>query len=124
MNNTYYGLDTTWYSPLVSSIGTFKNDDSKTSDRYKERILIADLRGQHIQFIQKRWFPTTQTNDTLVYIDSKYQYRPDIISVDYYNTPLYAWAILAANGLRSIWQLTAGTYVKIPNIAAVTGGLK
>ena len=124
MNSSLTGIDRTWYSPLVSSIGNVVIDAYKTSDRYKEHLLISDYRGQHLQFTQKRWFPTTDNQDPLIYIDSRYAYRPDIISVDYYNTPLYAWALLAANGLRSVWQLEAGVYIKIPNIAKVMGGLR
>lgn len=123
MNGSFNGIDRTWYSPLVNSIGTFRNSTYKTSDRYKNRILITDFNGQHIQFIQKRWFPKASTDDVLIYVDTKYAYRPDMISVDYYNTPLYAWALLAANGLRSVWQLEPGMYIKIPNIAKIIGGL-
>lgn len=117
-------LNYTWYAPTVISVTSSTQDLYKTSDRYKELLSISNYKGQHLQFVQKRWFPEVKTEDQLVYIDAKYEKRPDIISVDYYNTPLYAWAILTANGLRSVFQLEAGMYIKIPNIAEVAGGLK
>lgn len=116
-------IDYTWFSPTILATSKMVADPYKTSDRYNDKILISDSRGQHIQFIQKRWFPETDETSTLVYIDAKYAQRPDIISVDYYNTPLYAWAILAANGLRSIWQIQAGMYLKLPSIADIMRGL-
>lgn len=123
MNNSLTGIDRTWYHPNITSIGEIQADPYKTSNRYEKKILITDPAGQHIQFIQKRWIPKASKDDQLVYIDTRYQYRPDIISVDYYNTPLHAWAIMSANGIRSVFELEAGTYIKIPNIARVLGGL-
>ena len=120
---TFNSIDSTWYSRNVLVLNTFPTDSTKSSDRYAGKTLITDRNGQHIEFIQKRWFPTTDNNDTLVYIDSRYAYRPDIISVDYYNTPLYAWALLSANGLRSVWQLQAGMYIKLPKLSRILGGL-
>ena len=121
---SFDSLDYTWFSPAIYALNDIPVDPTRSSNRYEEKKLLSDIRGQHIQFIQHRWFPTTEVEDTLVYIDARYEYRPDIISVDYYNSPLYAWAIMAANELRSVWQLKSGTYVKIPNIAKVVGGLK
>lgn len=123
MNNSLTSIDRTWFASDVYSLGEILDDPYRSSNRYKNKKLITDPAGQHIQFIQKRWIPKAEDNDQLVYIDAKYQYRPDIISVDYYNSPLYAWAIMSANGIRSVYELEAGTYVKIPNIAKVLGGL-
>lgn len=113
----------TWYGPTVVALNKIPVDTYSQSNRYQGKTLISNERGQRIQFIQKRWFPRATDYDTLVYIDIKYQYRPDIISVDYFNTPLYAWAIMAANGIRSIWQLEAGQFIKIPTLAQVMKGL-
>lgn len=125
MNNNYYfkDYDLTWYASSVSSITKVPTDAYSPSNRYQGKILLSNARGQKMQFIQKRWFPVTTDYDTLVYIDTRYQYRPDIISVDYFNSPLYAWAIMAANGIRSIWQLEAGQFIKIPTLAQVMKGL-
>lgn len=116
-------LNQTWFSPDVISLTDKLEDGLKTSDRYKEKLILSDSHGIHLQFIQQRWLPKATQTDPLIYIDAKYQYRPDIISVDYYNTPLFAWAILAANDLRSVWEVEAGMYLKIPDIAAVVRGL-
>lgn len=124
MNSGFTAIDATWYASNVTSLTEIPVDPYKTSNRYEGKTLISDIKGQHMQFIQRRWFPSTDSEDQLVYVDAKYAYRPDIISVDYYNSPLYAWAILAANGLRSIWQVEAGMYLKMPNIAKISGGLK
>lgn len=116
-------LNQTWFAPEVMSLTEKLEDTTKTSDRYKGKMILSDDKGVHLQFIQQRWLPKYDTKDMLIYVDAKYQYRPDIISVDYYNTPLYAWAILAANDLRSIWEIEAGMYLKIPDIAVVVRGL-
>lgn len=119
----FNSYDYTWYAPTVVSVNKVPYDDYSPSNRYQGKVLISNNRGQRIQFIQKRWFPKVSDFDTLVYVDMRYQYRPDIISVDYFNTPLYAWAIMAANGIRSIWQLEAGQFIKIPTLSQVTKGL-
>ena len=124
MNSGFTTIDATWYASNVTSLSEIPVDPYKTSNRYEGKVLVSDVRGQHIQFIQKRWFPKTESTDQLVYIDAKYAYRPDSISVDYYNTPLYAWAIMDANELRSVFQIEAGIYLKLPNITKITGGLK
>ena len=116
-------LNQTWFSPNVTSLSSKMDDGLVTSNRYKNKLILSDNHGIHIQFIQQRWFPKAVNTDPLIYIDAKYQYRPDIISVDYYNTPLFAWAILTANGLRSIWEIKAGMYLKIPDIATAVKGL-
>lgn len=112
-----------WYASSVTSINKVPYDNYSSSGRYQGKTLLSNSRGQRMQFIQKRWFPKTTNYDTLVYVDMRYQYRPDIISVDYFNTPLYAWAILAANGIRSIWQLEAGQFIKIPKLSEAMKGL-
>lgn len=112
-----------WYASSVTSINKVPYDNYSSSGRYQGKTLLSNNRGQRMQFIQKRWFPKTTNYDTLVYVDMRYQYRPDIISVDYFNTPLYAWAILAANGIRSIWQLEAGQFIKIPKLSEAMKGL-
>ena len=113
----------TWYAPSVIAVNKVPYDNYSPSNRYQGKVLISNSRGQRIQFIQKRWFPKVSDTDTLIYVDMKYQYRPDVISVDYFNTPLYAWAIMAANGIRSIWQLEAGQFIKIPTLSQITKGL-
>ncbi len=125
MYGNYYfnDHDLTWYASSVAAIAKLESDPYNYSNRYQGKMLISGYRGQRMQFIQKRWFPTVTDTDTLVYIDMRYQYRPDVISVDYFNSPLYAWAIMAANGIRSIWQLEAGQFIKIPTLSEAMKGL-
>lgn len=119
-----YGIkEYTWYASSVISVDKVPYDTYSSSNRYQGKTLLSNEKGRRIQFIQRRWFPKVTDYDTLIYVDMRYQYRPDIISVDYFNTPLYAWAIMAANGIRSIWQLEAGQFIKIPALAQVMGGL-
>lgn len=123
-NNSFTPFDRTWYARTILALSEVPSDPLRSAERYAGKVLLTDIQGQRIQFIQKRWFPKATAEDPVIVIDSKYEYRPDIISVDYYNSPLYAWAILAANGMRSIWQLQNGVRIKIPNLATVTGGLQ
>ena len=115
--------DMTWFAPSIMSLSKLPYDPYASSGRYQGKTLISGARGQRIQFIQKRWFPTVSDVDKLVYIDMRYEYRPDVISVDYYNSPLHAWAIMSANGIRSIWQLEAGQFIKLPPLSQITKGL-
>lgn len=112
----------TWFSRAVTSISQvpYNNDNFM---RYLDKNILTDYAGRHMQFIQKRWFPTVEDDDEMVFIDARYQYRPDIIAVDYYNSPLYAWAILSANGIRSVFELKTGMYIRLPKLARVLEGL-
>ena len=122
-NYSFDNTDFTWYAPTVLALSKIPSSAYGSDNRYQDKVLISNSRGQRIQLIQKRWFPTTSDSDTLIYVDIKYQYRPDVISIDYYNTPLFAWAILAANDIRSIWQLEAGQFIKIPALSQILKGL-
>lgn len=121
--NQLQSLNYTWFSRAVASVNTMPYNPTDNFMRYNNKMVLTDFAGQHIQFIQKRWFPTISDDDEIIYIDTRYQYRPDVISVDYYNSPLYAWAILAVNGIRSVFELEAGRYIRIPNLAKVLEGL-
>ena len=55
-------------------------------------------------------------HDIYYVIESSLQYRPDLISLKFYNTTKLWWVIIKANNLEHpVQDLTAGTTIRIPD---------
>ena len=65
--------------------------------------------------------PDTSGGDSLITsLESTYQYRPDRLSYDLYNTPAYWWIFCVRNPfLRPdpIWSFTTGISIYVPSLA-------
>ena len=63
--------------------------------------------------------PVTDTDQKFV-LDSKYAFRPDLLSYKYYRTPLLGWYILVANEIVDPFDPDTGLYpgrtIRIPSI--------
>jgi len=52
------------------------------------------------------------------------EYRPDLISYDYYDTVDYWWAIMDVNEIRDVFtELVRGTVVVVPPLGAIQSAL-
>lgn len=63
-----------------------------------------------------RQFNSVSGNETTTLLTLYYQYRPDLLSYDFYGTPGYWWAILELNGIFDIYDFVAGLTIKLPGI--------
>lgn len=43
------------------------------------------------------------------------EYRPDLVSFDYFGTPDVWWKIMEINGMKDIWEFKAGKTIILPN---------
>ena len=75
----------------------------------EQRFLTFDL------YIRKE-YETTNQEDIMV-ISKGYEYRPDLVSQEYYGFPDNWWRILEANNLKDIFDFKAGTTIMLPVVA-------
>jgi len=68
-------------------------------------------------------FPEKET-DVLFEITSSFAYRPDIISYEFYETPLLGWVISYVNNVSNPLDRQDGLYpgrvIRIPDITTIT----
>ena len=72
------------------------------------------------------YFPLKET-DKSVMVTQGLAFRPDIISYEYYNTPLLAWVICYVNNITNPYDkingIVPGIVLRIPDITTVTAAL-
>jgi hypothetical protein len=67
--------------------------------------------------IQYRNIPADSTDQFIASLDPRYQYRPDALSYELYQTPAYWWVFMVRNVdlIRDpIWDMTAGMSIYVP----------
>jgi len=76
------------------------------------------------------WNPTLfplKESDKSFLVTAQHAYRPDIISYEYYNTPLLAWVICYVNNITNPYDKTngivPGIVLRIPDITTITAAL-
>jgi len=111
-----------WYDSIVASV-TRANPSMTEQSRYRDMSTLHSMRnGSHLQFARKDFF-RFDASDTSYFVSSATAYRPDIISVEMYGDPRYAWAIIAANKMKSFFDLHSDQYIIIPTLMEVTTAL-
>lgn len=79
--------------------------DQKTGRRFLETYRPQTLRPSE--------------DDVTYVVTPQNEFRPDLISYHFYDTPLLAWAICLANNVFNPWDrlfgLTAGRIIRIPS---------
>ena len=100
---------------------TFYNNTSKVPEgRYDKKLRLKTSDGTVIRMIRtKDITPTSTENDSVYVVTSNERYRPDIIAYNYYGTADLYWVILAANNLKTPFEVTDGLRLIIPGLAAL-----
>lgn len=85
------------------------------NSRYEDSQVIYYGENKYITFPLYRR-PTIQKsqNDKYTVIGKGYEYRPDLVAVDFYGTSIFWHRILEANGIKDIWDFKSGLSIKIP----------
>lgn len=72
------------------------------------------------------FFPLKSTDKSMM-VTYQYAFRPDIISYEYYNTPLLAWVICYVNDISNPYDkvtgIIPGMVLRIPDITTITAAL-
>ena len=69
---------------------------------------------------------TASSNDTLMTLDQKYQYRADLLSYDLYGTPQLWWVFMLRNPdviKDPVWDFVTGITIYAPARTSVSGYL-
>lgn len=62
-------------------------------------------------------------SDPVIFVDRKYEYRPDLLSNDLYGTPRFWWVFQLRNMdliKDPIWDLKAGLEIYVPQQSALS----
>ena len=65
--------------------------------------------------IYKRTEVPFSTNDRFIFLEKRFEYRPDIVSNIAFGFPDFWWRILQANGINDIFDFKAGLTIRVPN---------
>lgn len=118
MNTDILSMWYTWYDVKVKSV-TVPSVSLNDSSRYRKIATIHSSRGSHLKFMRKGFYNFSYSEVTY-YITKATEFRPDIVSVEMYGDPRYAWAILCANGMKSFFEFTCDQYIMVPTLSDVT----
>lgn len=118
MNTDILSMWYTWYDTKVLSVTTpdFSLNDSS---RYRRIATLHTSDGSHLKFMRKGFYHFSDS-ETSYFITKAVEFRPDIVSVEMYGDPRYAWAILTANNMKSFFEFTCDKYIMIPTLSDVT----
>lgn len=74
---------------------------------YTEKKLLSYplYRKERIAFSKK---------DKFTIITKGYEYRPDLVSFEFYGLPDFWWKIMEANDIKDIYDFKSGLSIKIP----------
>jgi len=81
--------------------------------------------GGYLDFLTYRDIPS-QADDVLYEVDFRYQYRPDLLSYDTYQTVDYWWVFAIRNKSiikDPVFDLTAGKKIYLPKISTIKNAL-
>lgn len=85
------------------------------NSRYEDSQVIYYGENKYITFpLYRRPTIMRSQNDKYTVIGKGYEYRPDLVAVDFYGTSIFWHRILEANGIKDIWDFKSGLSIKIP----------
>lgn len=86
--------------------------------RYRKQTVIYYGEPKFLTFNTYTRTPYTRTGSEKVMVLTKgVEYRPDLVSNDFYGFPDNWWRIMEANGMLDIWDFKAGKTIILPNVS-------
>lgn len=113
-------LGKTWYDP-TRVISLMEKQEGTVQSRYSSKVnlnlvdgntIIRNLRLSDLEIEES-------DEDTVHKIEPSERYRPDLLAQEYYNNPILAWVILAANNMKTIFDFKDGIVIRIPNVTSL-----
>jgi len=96
----------------------FANQAISAGSRYAKSKAIYYGEQKTLTFetyLKTEYIPTGKENITI--ISKGVEYRPDLVSYDYYGHVDNWWKIMEANGMKDIWDFKAGTTIILPDVS-------
>lgn len=87
------------------------------SSRYVDRPIVyyGDLKRLTFETYLRKSY-TVQGNEKVLMITKGIEYRPDLVSHEFYGFPDMWWKILEVNGIKDIFDFQAGKTIFLPNL--------
>ena len=109
-----------YYSDKVSKV--YKPKVNKSTSRYDTKLRLSLVEGTtKVRFIRKEDLFFSDNNSSVHVVDAIEAFRPDILANEYYGDEKYAWVILAANNLKTPYELIKGMKILIPSLTSLQG---
>jgi hypothetical protein len=85
------------------------------SSRYAESPVIYYTESKKLTYplYRKNKIPPSQ-KDRFTMITKGYEYRPDLVSYEFYGVTDFWWKIMEANNIKDIYDFKSGLSIKIP----------
>jgi hypothetical protein len=101
---------------LIEPSGVDPNSVSAATSRYRENQNIIYYGEQRFitydLYIRKGY--TKSGNEQSMVITKGIEYRPDLLSFDFYGFPDHWWKILEANGMKDVFEFKTGKTIFLP----------
>jgi len=86
-----------------------------SGSRYEDNKVIYYGEDKYITFpIYRRQDIKSGDRDKYTVINKSTEYRPDLVSQDFYGTSIFWWKIMEINNIRDIWDFKAGLSILVP----------
>ena len=86
-----------------------------SGSRYEDNKVIYYGEDKYITFpIYRRRNISSGDRDKYTVINKSTEYRPDLVSQDFYGTSIFWWKIMEKNNIRDIWDFKSGLSILIP----------
>lgn len=83
--------------------------------RYEDNTVIYYGENKYITFpLYRKTKIEKSKNDKYTVVNKGYEYRPDLVAVDFYGASIFWHIIMEANGIKDIWDFKSGLSIKIP----------
>lgn len=94
--------------------------DSVSRYRKSRVIYYGDLPKTTFEIYKRDPITSFSILDKVALITPGWEYRPDLVSFDFYGAPDFWWKIMEVNKMSDILQFKAGTTISLPsNIGAI-----
>lgn len=85
------------------------------SSRYAESPIVYYTEKKKLTYtLYRKTKIKSSKKDKFTIISKGYEYRPDLMSYEFYGVPDFWWKIMEANNLKDILQFKSGLSIKIP----------
>lgn len=109
-----------FYSNDIKTI--YIPNEADSHSRYQTKIRLLNTKGElAVRMIRVRDLAFDDQDSVVHVVQSTEEYRPDLISYQYFGTSEYSWVILAANDLSTPFEMKFGMKLLIPSIASLQG---
>ena len=101
---------------LIENTNINSNKFVVTTSRYADKNLIYYTEKKILTYpLYKKQNISNSTKDKFALITKKYEFRPDLVSFEFYGTTDFWWKIMEANNIKDILDFKIGLSVKLPS---------